>query len=146
MEKICIVKRRRIGFGTGTAPRLEMCNPTYPQALTLELTPEQIERIRSNTSFQRLYGRVQAPIVLNLQLETSFLAKMLKPVQICDMLQISKSTLRRLVKAGAFRSHRIGRMRRFAVEDVMEYLSRGLERNGLRSVNSGHVFARPFTK
>jgi excisionase family DNA binding protein len=146
MEKICIVKRRRVGFGTGTAPRLEMCDPAYPQRLTLEMTPEQMERIWSNTRFQSLYGTVQAPIVLNLHLETSFLAKMLKSAQICDMLQISKSTLQRLVKAGVFRSHRIGRMRRFAVEDVMEYLSRSLERNGLRSVRTASVFARPFMK
>jgi len=146
MEKICIVKRRRIGFVAGAAPRLEMYDPAHPQALTLELTPEQMERVRSSAGFQSLYGTGQAPIFLNLHLETSFSTKMLKSGQICDMLQISKSTLQRLVKAGAFRSHSIGRLRRFAVEDVMEYLSRGLERNGLRSVHSANVFARPFTK
>jgi excisionase family DNA binding protein len=146
MEKICIVKRRRIGLGAGTAPRLEIGGQTFPEALTLELTPEQMERVRSNTHYQSLHGTGQAPIFLSLHLETSFPTKMLKSGQICDMLQISKSTLRRLVKTEAFRSHRIGRLRRFAVEDVMEYLSRGLERNGLRSVCGASILARPHVR
>ena len=146
MEKICIVKRRRIGLGTGAAPRLEADDQPQGRVLTIELTPEQMERVRSNDRFQHIYGASHAPIFLSLHLETFFPTKMLKSEQICDMLQVSKSTLGRLVKAGTFRSHRIGRLRRFAAEDVMEYLSRDLEIKGLRSVGVANTPARSETK
>jgi excisionase family DNA binding protein len=105
-----------------------------------------MERVRANDRFQDIYGTAHAPIILSLHLNTSFPTKMLKSEQICDMLQISKSTLARLVKAGTFRSHRVGRLRRFTAEDVMEYLSDGVEIKGLRSVRGMNILARSAVK
>jgi excisionase family DNA binding protein len=146
MEKICIVKRRRIGQGTGAAHRLEVDDRSQRRQLTIELTPEQMKRVRSNDCFRHIYGASRAPIFLSLHLETPFPMKMLKSEQICDMLQVSKSTLARLVKAGTFRSHRIGRLRRFAAEDVMEYLSKDIEIKSLRSVGAANIPVRSNTK
>jgi excisionase family DNA binding protein len=177
MEKICIVKRRRIGFQPDTARRLEsglriqavprpesgprvetisrieavsrtedLTSPVTERQndsgiLTIDLTPEQMDRIRANGRFQQLYGASQAPIFLNLHLETGFSIRMLKSSQICDMLQISRSTLARLVRTGCLRSHRIGRLRRFSVEDVIEFLGKEVTVAGLRSVRSKGILA-----
>ncbi len=139
MEKICIVKRRRIGFGTSGAPRPDVSAQTHLKVLTIELTPEHTERVRSNDIFQGMYGSCLAPILLTLHLETHFPMKLLTSEQICDMLQISASTLKRLLRAGAFKSYRIGRLRRFAAEDLFGYLSKNIQIKGLRSVGGAGV-------
>lgn len=183
MEKICIVKRRRIGFQAETVPRIEsgiriettpraqtssrietfsrietvsrieavshidgLATVTIedqrdPHVLTIDLTPEQIDKVRADNRFQRLYGTSQVPIFLNLHLEKGFSIRMLKSSQICDMLQISKSTLARLVRTGCLRSHRIGRLRRFDAEDVIRYLGTEVRVGGLRSVRSKNMLA-----
>jgi excisionase family DNA binding protein len=145
MEKICIVKRRRMGsLGNRAVPRIETDNLSSAQVLTIALTREQMDGVRSNPRFQSIYGASEAPIFLALHLETPFPTKMLKSEQICDMLQISRSTLRRLVKTGVFRCHRIGRLIRFVAEDVMEYLSKGFGMTGLRSVRTTDLSVRPL--
>jgi len=165
MEKICIVKRRKIGsrvdpvFGMDLCSRIEASSrietasrietvsrietisrieavsrihdisPVAPesqgpsQVLTLELTPEQMERLRANSRFQHLYGTSPAPIFLNVHLESASSVRMLKTDHVCEMLQVSKSTVARLVRNGSLRIHRIGRLRRFSIEDVMGFLS-----------------------
>jgi excisionase family DNA binding protein len=139
MEKICIVKRRRIGFETSNTPLPDCASRASSQILTIELTPEQMKRVRSDDHFRELYGVSQAPILLSLHLETPFPMKMLKPDQICDMLQISKSTLKRLVNTGAFKSRRIGRLRRFALDDVLGYLGNDPQTTDLRSIHGANA-------
>jgi excisionase family DNA binding protein len=186
MEKICIVKRRRIGpliavhsreagpriesvpwiqsaSHIETVPRIETASrveaiprveaiahadiqqATSPHVLTIELTPDQMERVRADKRFQNLYGPSQAPICLNLHLETASSIKMLKSDQLCDMLQVSKSTLTRLVKAGLLRSHQIGRLRRFSAEDVMSFLSTGVTITNLASLRHKKALAASQT-
>lgn len=41
------------------------------------------------------------------------------------MLQISRSFLTKLIKAGQMKSYKLGRLRRFLLEDILEYLSQG---------------------
>jgi excisionase family DNA binding protein len=41
------------------------------------------------------------------------------------MLQISRSFLRKLVKNGTIKSYKIGKLRRFLLEDILDYLSQG---------------------
>jgi excisionase family DNA binding protein len=43
------------------------------------------------------------------------------------MLQISNSLLMNLVKSKKIRSYRVGRLRRFLLQDVLDYLSRSEE-------------------
>ena len=138
MEKICIVKRRRNDFGAMAVPHVGVPNQTCPQAVTLELSSQQSEAIRSNSRFQQLYGGSSAPIFLNLHLDATLPSRMLKTDDVCEILQVSKHTVTRLVKAEAIRSHKIGRLRRFCPEDVMEYLSSHL---GTDKLGSLHTYA-----
>jgi excisionase family DNA binding protein len=48
---------------------------------------------------------------------------MLKMSEICEILQVSKNTLGKLLRDGVVKSYKIGRLRRFAAEDLMEYLA-----------------------
>ncbi|MCK7506685.1 MAG: helix-turn-helix domain-containing protein [Desulfobacterales bacterium] len=136
MEKICIVKRRRGGLGAMALPRIEALEQTCPQEVTIELTSQQSEAIRSNSHFQQLYGRNAAPIFLNVHLDAVLPFRMLKTENVCDILQVSRHTVMRLVKAETIRSHKIGRLRRFCPEDVMEYLSHSLETSKFRSLHT----------
>jgi excisionase family DNA binding protein len=134
MEKICIVKRRRpvqenvLLSRTGT----DACD--HSQSLSIELTPQQAEIVRSNTHFQHLYTGKNAPIFLNLHFNDGPLQKMLTTREICQMLQVSRHTLDRIVRSGCIKSYRVGRQRRFSPEDIMDYLANGIGLGGLRSV------------
>ena len=136
MEKICIVKRRRSDFGAMAVPHVEVPKQTCPQAVTIELSSQQSEAIRSNNRFQQLFGGSVAPIFLNVHLDATLPSRMLKTDDVCEILQVSKHTVMRLVKAETIRSHKIGRLRRFCPEDVMEYLSSGLGTDKLRSLHT----------
>jgi excisionase family DNA binding protein len=136
MEKICIVKRRRGDLGAMTAPHIEVPEQTGPQSVTIELTSQQSQAIRSNSRFQQLYGGSSAPIFLNLNLDATLPSRMLKTDDVSEILQVSKHTVMRLVKAETIRSHKIGRLRRFCPEDVMEYLSSGLGTDKIRSLHT----------
>jgi excisionase family DNA binding protein len=136
LEKICIVKRRRGSFGAMAFPHVEALEQTCPQEVTIELTSQQSEAIRSNSRFQQLYGRNAAPIFLNVHLDAVLPFRMLKTENVCDILQVSRHTVMRLVKAETIRSHKIGRLRRFRPEDVIEYLSHSLETSKFRSLHT----------
>ena len=136
MEKICIVKRRRSDLGAMTVPHAEVPEQTCPKAVTIELTSQQSESIRSNSRFQQLFGGSGAPIFLNVHLDATLPSRMLKTDDVCEILQVSKHTVIRLVKAETIRSHKIGRLRRFCPEDVMEYLSYGMGTDKLRSLRT----------
>ena len=62
-------------------------------------------------------------IVFNFRLKTDDTLKMLTVSQVSQMLQISKSFLIRLVKAKKIKSYKFGRLRRFLLTDVIDYLS-----------------------
>jgi excisionase family DNA binding protein len=100
------------------------------------LTSQQSEVIRSNSRFQQLFGGSAAPIFLNVHLDATLPSRMLKTDNVCEILQVSKQTVMRLAKAGIIRSHRIGRLRRFCPEDVMEYLSSHFETDKLRNIHT----------
>ena len=68
--------------------------------LRIELTPQQAEIMRCNENFQHLYGAQSAPIFLNLHFNEGLPQKMLKVSEICQMLQVSRNTLGKLLKAG----------------------------------------------
>jgi excisionase family DNA binding protein len=135
MKKICIVRRRRPIEESAISPREESAHRAHSPLLSIELTPQQTQTIRSNTHFQHLYPGTVAPIVFNLHFNDGFFQKMFKAGEICRALQVSRHTLDRLVKTGQVRSYRVGRLRRFTAEDVMDYLANGLCVGELRSVH-----------
>jgi len=53
--------------------------------------------------------------------------RLLSGKEVCRILQVSRSFLKRLTAGGDLKSYKIGRLRRFLLEDVLEYLgSRGI--------------------
>jgi len=64
---------------------------------------------------------------LNYRFNDSLLLRMLAPNQVCQMLQVSRSFLQKLVHENRIKSYKLGRMRRFLLEDILEYLSNDTE-------------------
>ena len=66
-------------------------------------------------------------ISLNYHFNESMLIRMLSPTQVCQMLQISRSFLQKIINEKKLNSYKLGRMRRFLLEDILEYLSNDTE-------------------
>jgi len=62
-------------------------------------------------------------ISLNFYFDQGKRLRMLKAKQVCEMLQISRSFLGTLVKTERLKSYKIGGLRRFAMEDILEFLA-----------------------
>jgi len=70
-------------------------------------------------------------IRLHLHFNTVCLFRLLDGREVCRILQVSRSFLKRLTARGELKSYKIGRLRRFLLEDVLEYLgSRGIFADG----------------
>src|SRR5208283_4510086 len=101
MEKICIVKRRKVHYERaaellgGFAPAME--EPTSLQVVSIALTAQQTEAIRSNGHFQQLCHGQPSQIVFNLHLLGEALPRMVTPKEVCEMLQVSRHTVSKLV-------------------------------------------------
>lgn len=130
MEKICIVKRRKEGYeGASKLPAAPLAGgaPRHAGVLSVRLTPEQTEVVRSNAQFQRLYGGETHAITFNVYLpDTALPPRLLNTRVLSEMLGVSRRTVVRLAGTGALKSYKVGRLRRFSAADVMEYLSRSV--------------------
>ena len=105
--------------------------------IRIQLTSEQCKVVQSNVCFNHLLGRIlgnidldleqyeDGQIVFNLHLRQVQRADMIDSKKVCQMLQISRSFLAKLIKAEQMKSYKIGRLRRFLLEDILEYLSQG---------------------
>jgi excisionase family DNA binding protein len=169
MDKLCIVRRRKlesgIGLGVaesldysvtkssghdavGTANRVSLAweyplrgNVTGPddQKLSIELTPVQADVVKSHNYFKLLLGAeadgssvgVQrsenGEITFNFYFKQVYLSKLLNTSDVCGMLQVSKAFLIKLVRAGKLKSYKIGRLRRFSLEDILAFLAESAE-------------------
>ena len=107
-------------------------------ALNLDLAPEDskfipLEDLEQEPSKVLRGIGVERPviedgrIVFNFRLKTDETLKMLTVSQVAQMLQISKSFLIRLVKDKKIKSYKFGRLRRFLLTDVIDYLTRSEE-------------------
>ena len=61
-------------------------------------------------------------MLLNLRFNESPLMRMLRINQVCEILQISRSFLTRMIRDKKIKSYKVGRLRRFLWADVLEYL------------------------
>ncbi len=107
--------------------------------LSFALTPEQTEFIRSNADFESLIDNAHGDVKLDVEpaeggrvvfhfhVQKLQSVRMLKTDEVCRMLQVSKSFLMKLVRENRIRSYKMGRLRRFSLEDVLEYLARSEE-------------------
>jgi len=103
--------------------------------LRIQLTPEQCKVVHSNGSINHFFGRIlggidldleryeDGQIVFNLHLKHVQRADMLDSKGVCQMLQISRSFLSKLVRTKQIKSYKMGRLRRFLLEDILDYLT-----------------------
>ena len=120
-------------------PALEELPGDNDQAISIKLTPEQYNLVKSSQYVNYFLNgessgvsldmqqRPDGQIVFNFQFKKVDTVKMLKSEHVCQMLQISRSLLMNLVKSRKIRSYKIGRLRRFLLEDILDYLSKSEE-------------------
>ena len=156
MEKICIVKRRSSISNRSKQNRtfmpvnnsevyggadyeLENIADDESDNLSLNLTPEQSELMRSNEHLNSFADYDTKSIVLNMkkvggQTSLNFhfgdadSMKLLTTKEACRMLQISASFLMKLVREKKLKSYKLGRLRRFSFQDVLNYLTENIEK------------------
>jgi excisionase family DNA binding protein len=155
MEKFCIVKRRKqiIGdpfpapFPLGEEEVGSLLNNFNPlqeiysweePVISLSLTPGQSRAIRSGgiipfleketpkSFILDLHQDDNGSMVFNFHLDLDHNVKMFKPHQVCGMMQISRNLLNRMIKENRIKSHKIGRLRRFNLKDILEALKQDL--------------------
>jgi excisionase family DNA binding protein len=108
---------------------------TSENVVSLHLTAEQCDSILSGNFEGYLAEGVSyamnletkhhedGHITLNLHFDTLRNHSMLKFEHVCGMLGVSRSFLKKLVKAKTLKSYKLGRLRRFSLDDVLEYLT-----------------------
>ncbi len=156
MEKICIVKRRNSissrlrqnrtfmpvnngeVFG-GVDYAFENVADDVSDNLSLNLTPEQSELMQSNEhlnsfadheskSFVLNMKKVNGQTFLNFNFGEADSMRLLKTKEACSMLQVSTSFLMKLVREKKLKSYKLGRLRRFSFQDVLNYLTENTEK------------------
>ncbi len=102
--------------------------------ISITMTNEQSSLLQSSDYIRDLLsGRMIDPslylncnpdgkIIFNFCPHESPTVRMLRFDQVCQMLQISRSFLQKLVQNKILKSYKLGRLRRFAMEDILEYL------------------------
>lgn len=103
--------------------------------IRIQLTPDQCKVVQSNGCLDRFLGQIlgdvdleleryeDGQIVFNFHLKHVYRTDMLDSKKVCQMLQVSRSFLAKLIKDERIRSYKFGRLRRFLLEDIIEYLS-----------------------
>jgi excisionase family DNA binding protein len=109
------------------------------EAISVNLTPEQYDLVKSNRYVKYFLNgdstgvsldiqrHTEGQIIFNFQFKKVDIVRMLKAKHVCQMLQISNSLLMNLVRSKKIRSFKVGRLRRFLLQDVLDYLSRSEE-------------------
>ena len=140
MDKICIVRRRQQHhfmeplWGKGMPIALGESPEENDPMITMPMTPGESKflplsasekgtlRIISGIAIEQP-SQEDGRIVFNFRLQTDETLKMIKPEQVCKMLQVSKTFLVKLMRQGRIRSYKFGRLRRFLLSDVIDYLT-----------------------
>ena len=150
MEKICIAKRRA-NYPPLELHRPERQSVVQPvedvflravpedsaprateRAVSMELTHEQSLMFRSGIDlapgracmvYLETKRQDNRRVIFNFSLAPLYGGKMLCSKEVCSMLEVSRGFLRKMVRTGQIDSYKIGRLRRFLLEDVLHYLS-----------------------
>lgn len=105
----------------------------FSKNISLKLTQKQIRKLKSDPKvmhylngdftgeFERR-GYREEPIIIKFEFEPLMPSRLLKSLEIMQMLRISKSCLYKMVMDGVLQSYKIGRLRRFKLDDVLSYL------------------------
>ena len=137
MEKICIARRRITEnpcyLEQEKNPAVSCREDRDEEVLSIAMPADQPGIVQSNlkdtiAGLQAESVRCEShqeengQIVFNFHFNKMDSIRMLKPSQVCLMLQIGKGTLAGLVRSGHLGSYLIGSRRRFLFQDVMNYL------------------------
>jgi excisionase family DNA binding protein len=113
--------------------------------ISITMTKEQSELLKQSEYIKELLSGAKSDpsldikltadgrISLNYHFNDSLIIRMLSPNQVCQMLQISRSFLQKIINEKKLNSYKLGRMRRFLLEDILEYLSNDMEVPGLNT-------------
>lgn len=118
---------------------LEAASKDINESISINLAPDQYNLVKSNRYVKYFLNgdatgvsldiqrHTEGQIIFNFQFKKVDIVRMLKAKHVCQMLEISNSLLMKLVKSQEIRSYKIGRVRRFLLKDVLDYLSRSEE-------------------
>ena len=107
--------------------------------ISILMTKEQSELLQQSEYIKELLSgtkndpsfdiklNTDGQLAINFRFNDSLLLRMLAPNQVCQMLQVSRSFLQKLIHEKKINSYKLGRMRRFLLEDILEYLSNDAE-------------------
>lgn len=152
MEKLCIVNRRKKNIQDAEKEVIhefmdngsifrerelsrENLSDENDDVLSFHLTPEQCGFVQSNDHIKSIMSGTSHGFHLDMQhqedghiifkfcFDKVDIEKMLKTEHVCQMLQVSKSFLMKLVKEKELRSYKMGRLRRFSLRDILAYLT-----------------------
>jgi excisionase family DNA binding protein len=124
---------------SGESQGLEEPDTDINEAISVNLTPDQYDLVKSNRYVKYFLNgdstgvsldiqkQTEGQIIFNFQFKKVDIVRMLKAKHVCQMLQISNSLLMNLVRSKKIRSFKVGRLRRFLLQDVLDYLSRSEE-------------------
>ncbi|MEN6317385.1 MAG: helix-turn-helix domain-containing protein [Syntrophaceae bacterium] len=115
---------------------LDESNGDIHETISINLTPDQYNLVQSSQYIKYfldgestgvsldMQKPTEGQIIFNFQFKRVETVKTLKSNHVCQMLQISIKSLMKLVKAKKIKSYKIGRLRRFLLQDILDYLSR----------------------
>ncbi len=107
--------------------------------VSIAMTEEQSKILQANEQINKiLMGVKKDPalelkrtadgrIIFNYRFNKAVPVKMLRPDQVCEMLQISRGFLIRMVNEKKINSYKFGRLRRFLLEDILNFLLKNEE-------------------
>lgn len=103
--------------------------------ISITMTKEQSELLKQSEYIKELLNGIKndpaldikmtpdGRLSLNYRFKDSLMMRMLSPNQVCQMLQVSRSFLQNIIHENKIKSYKVGRMRRFLLEDILDYLS-----------------------
>lgn len=99
------------------------------------LSPRALERCGQMTALQNcrpevVTGDQEGKYVFNFLFKKVHDVRMLSPKDVCIMLKISRRFLSKLVSSGKIDSYKLGRLRRFLLDDILTYLGENKEMPG----------------
>jgi excisionase family DNA binding protein len=109
------------------------------QIFSIELTQQQSQAVQSMNLIKDLVsGKHQGVKIsmeetgsgktaFNFHFKPVYTTRMLNSKDVATMLQISRSFLYKLVRMKEIKSYKIGKLRRFLLEDVIDYLSGNIQ-------------------
>ena len=109
------------------------------QIFSIEMTPQQSRVVQSMHCIKDLLSgkhhgvkmsmeqTIDGKTAFNFHFKPVYTTRMLNTRDVALMLQISKSMLYRLIKEKVIKSYKVGQLRRFLLEDVVQYLSSSMK-------------------